>query len=306
MLTKIKHSHKCPGVIYSCLICVFYISALVLAIALATLPLKKLVDFYMYIVCSALLYLAYHLSYQYVVGERETECELLDTSILEDTSGTKRLVLHLGTQCIIAAIIAYLLEIHNWTRFILLVFTLPMVCRILGIKGGDIIPFHNGATIFVVLNVAMYLFNYVGYVLDTIKEGINQTLMFARLMGWLPVLVAFWHTILLPVQLLLFWFVMFMTQMYVYLYSDHHPILEESWIIVILAGIGECCATLISLFALSVTISYVSYCVITLTRIYLQGWKIIPTFQFMKISWSVIMYFHDMTMLLYTMYHENY
>ena len=77
--------------------------------------------------------------------------------------------------------------------------------------------------------------------------------------------------ILLPVQLLIFWLILFALQLFKYLAAGNHPILAEGWIVVLLASIGECCVSPISLLGLCITISYVSYIVLLATKLYLQG-----------------------------------
>jgi hypothetical protein len=135
----------------------------------------------------------------------------------------------------------------------------------------DLLAVHNFSTIFTTLVVLLYIFNNLGFIIDLARDGVNCVLGAAREFGWLPVLVTFWHTIMLPCQLLVFWGILFLTQLYVYSNSDNSPVVQEGWIVVFLAGIGECCATPISLLALCVTISYASYYILTLTKMYLQG-----------------------------------
>ena len=81
----------------------------------------------------------------------------------------------------------------------------------------------------------------------------------------------FRFNILLPVQLLVFWLILFGLQLFKYLGAGGHPIVAEGWLVVLLASIGECCVSPISLMGLCVTISYVSYIILQATKFYLQG-----------------------------------
>lgn len=72
-------------------------------------------------------------------------------------------------------------------------------------------------------------------------------------------------------QLLVFWLILFALQLFKYLGAGAHPILAEGWIVVLLASVGECCVSPISLLGLCITISYVSYLVLQATKFYLQG-----------------------------------
>ncbi|XP_064600261.1 RING finger protein 145-like [Liolophura sinensis] len=250
--------------------CVSYL-ALVLAVTLATLPLKKLVSFYMYLVSSLLLLGAHFLSQSFVASEQHA-MEVGPISVLDDKASLQRLVLHLAAQCFIAALITYLIEIKTWTKYAMLVYAAPMLARLAGLPALDLPAIHSFSTAFTIFLYMIFMFNKLGFMLDFAKDGMSQVLVALRAFGWMPVLVAFWHMIMLPAQLLLFWLILFATQLYVYLSSENHPVVQEGWVILLLASIGECCATPISLFALCVTISYASYFILTLTKMYLQGW----------------------------------
>nr|KAG5687897.1 hypothetical protein BaRGS_027220 [Batillaria attramentaria] len=247
----------------------------VLVFVLATLPLRQLVWLYMYIVSSGLLLGSFLLSQELLEGEQargDAEGTSGWKALLEDSQHSQRLILHLVAQAVIAALIAYLIDMKDWTKFLLLVFALPTFSRITGLPVVVMRVMHNFATIFTLMIGLFYIFNNLGNMIDTCKEGINSVAASVRLLGILPVLMAFWHAVLLPIQLLTFWLLLFLSQLYVYVYSDNHPILQEGWIVILLASIGECCATPISLFALCVTITYSSCAILSLTKLYLQGY----------------------------------
>lgn len=218
-------------------------------------------------------YLHTFLSEAFLESEKITERAISTVSVITEKSFLARIVLHLAVHCFIAAVISYLLEIKNWTKFIFLIFTVPLIGHVLGIPLSQLEAVHNFAAIFVSLLMIIFAFNNLGVILDIAKDGINSVLAAGGQFGWIPTVLTFWHTVLLPVQLLIFWFSLFGIQIYVYLYSEKSNIMQEGWIIVVLASIGECCATPVSLFALCVTISYVSYYILTLTKLYLQGWN---------------------------------
>lgn len=258
------------------IVTVVYYLAVVLVFVLATLPLRQLVCLYMYIVSIGLLISSLLLSQELVEGEQargDAEGGTGWKALLEDSQHSQRLVLHLVAQAVIAALIAYLVDIKDWTKFLLLVFALPTFARISGMPVMVMHVLHNFATIFTLMIGLFYIFNNLGNLIDMCKEGVNGIAASVRVLGILPVLMSFWHAVLLPIQLLTFWFILFCSQLYVYVYTDNHPILQEGWIVILLASIGECCATPISLFALCVTITYSSYAILSLTKLYLQGFE---------------------------------
>lgn len=250
-----------------------YYSAAIFAVILATLPLKKLVALYMYLVSAGVVAGAYYLSEIYVEVEADSRVELGDSLLaaLRHYDTAQRLVLHLSVQCILAAIVSCLLDIKDWRKFLLLIFTAPMIARVSGLPARDLQAVHNFSTIFCTLMSLLFVFNNSGHGFDIIRSGINDAREVAREFGWLPVGITFWHTIMLPVQLTLFWILMFITQVFVLLTSRNISIKSEGIVIVLLASVGESCTTPISLFALCTVVSYLSYYALTLTKLFLVG-----------------------------------
>lgn len=256
------------------IVTVVYYLYLALVLVIVTLPLRQLVWLYMYIISGGLLIGAFLLSQEVVEGERsrkDIDGSVFWTALLEDRQHRQRLVLHLVAQAVIAALIAYLIDMESWTKFLLLVFALPVFSRIAGLPVVVMHVLHNFATIFTLMIGLLYVFNNLGHLIDLFKEGVNSVVASVRVLGVLPVLISFWHSTLLHVQLLLFWMLLFISQVCVYLNTENQVNLQEGWIVLFLASIGECCTTPVSLFSLCVTITYSSYAILSLTKLYLQG-----------------------------------
>ncbi|XP_033756615.1 RING finger protein 145-like [Pecten maximus] len=244
-------------------------TALIFAAVLATLSLRKLVNLYMHFIALFLLFMEYKLAQLYIETHSTSKRGI---SILEDASAIQSVMMSLVFQCIMAAVTAFLLDISNWVRYTFFVFTMPVLACTMGTGLEEQRVVLNAAVIFTVIMVGLYFLNCIGSIINTCKESFTKLYVSLQVFGAIPVTIALWHSLLLPVQLLVFWLVMFSTQVYVYVNSTNLPVLDEGLMITFLASIGECCATPISLFALSVTISYASYCILTLTKIFLQGW----------------------------------
>ena len=241
---------------------------------LATLPLRQLVWLYMHIITCVLMVAAFLLSKEVVDGElarRDVDGSTFWTAMLEDTKHAKRLVLHLLAQAFISGLIAYLTDMKHWTKIFLLVFAIPVLARLGGLPVVVMHALHNFASVFTLIIGLLYLFNNTGNLINMLTDGVKRLATSFRDSGVLPVLLSFWHTVMLPVQLLLFWLVLLTSKLYVYVYSDSNPIMQENCFIILLASIGECCATPVSLFALCVTVTYSSGAILCLTKLYLQG-----------------------------------
>ncbi|KAH9500092.1 hypothetical protein Btru_076584 [Bulinus truncatus] len=266
------------------IVTIAYYMALVIAVAISTLPLRHLVTFYIYLVCAGLMACAKMVSKAYVSVEKlehEEEIEAAEkenvtlnrglSALLEDQKHIERLILHTFAQVLIAAVVAYLMEIENWVKFTLLAFALPVVARLAGFPVSELHLVHDFATVYTILLILFCIFNNLGNIIDICKEGINVAIGAFRTFGVIPVVLTFWRTMAVPIQLVLFWGLMFLSQIYVYIHSENLGIWQEGWLVILLASMGECCATPVSLLALCVAITYISCGVLCLTKLYLQG-----------------------------------
>lgn len=268
------------------LVTVAYYMILVLAAAVATLPLKHLVTFYVYLVCAGLMGLAWIISIAYVAGEKleyNTEVDaVIDyekdriseqgiPGLLDNRRQIERLFFHVLAQVFIAAVVAYLVEIKNWVKFTLLAFALPVVARLVGFPVAELHHIHNFSTVYTILLIVFCVFNNLGSIIDICKEQISMAGATIQTFGIIPVALTFWKTMALPAQLLLFWGLMFILQIYIYVYGENIGLWHEGWPVVLLASMGECCATPVSLLALCVAITYMSCAILCLTKLYLQG-----------------------------------
>ena len=238
------------------------------ALTVALLPLKKLITFYMYILSAVLLLGAHYMSFLYVEMEKTSP---IVNCILDEAECVRRLGINLAVQGVISAVVGYLVGLKSWTKFTLLSYTLPMFARLASFPVEDLHRVHNFAAVFTLLLVVFFLFNQVPLVLDLLKAALNEVSASVQVYGWVAYLVMIWFQILLPVQFLIFWLVLFALQLHKYLGVPNHPILAEGWLVVLLASIGESCVTPFSLIGVCITVSYTSHVILTLTKLYLQG-----------------------------------
>ena len=224
----------------------------------------------MYLVSGLLIALAHYLSALYVETERSTMPQL-ESSLLEDSEAIWRLGGHLTVQGIISSVIAYLLGLDHWTKLPLLIYALPVLARPFIEDANTLYKVHNFSFMTTVLLLVFFIFNQIPPILDLVKDGIHKISLAVQVYGWIPFLVTMWFKILLPVQFLIFWSVLFVMQLYRYYSVSNHPIFTEGWMVVLLASVGECCVTPVSLVGVCVTISYISHLILTVTKLYLQG-----------------------------------
>lgn len=226
----------------------------------------------MYVISLALLYGAYYLSDLYIRVEEGSGVDVNKElfAALRDFGVAKRMILHLCAQCIIATVAGYLVDIKDWTKYTLLVFTLPIIARLSGLPVRDLYAVHNFCVLFSIIMTVFHTFNTLGSGLHVLRVGLGQFQEAVTEVGWIPVIITYWYAMMLPVQLLIFWACLFASQIFVFLKSKN--ISTDGTILFLLATMGECCATPVSLFALCIAISYLSYYVLTLTKVFLLGW----------------------------------
>ncbi|ESO86548.1 hypothetical protein LOTGIDRAFT_194981 [Lottia gigantea] len=156
---------------------------------------------------------------------------------------------------------------------------MPVFARLTGFSSDLLLVVHNFASVFTLLMIVFYLFNNLSNIIDICQESINEAYFAFKTFGPLPVLITFWKSVFLSVQMLIFWVLMFSCHFYLFIMSDDESnrlFYDEGWLVVILASLGECCTTPVSLFAFCVMISYTSFGVLTLTKFYLQGFEMTP------------------------------
>ncbi|KAL4232037.1 hypothetical protein ACF0H5_009615 [Mactra antiquata] len=250
-----------------------YYSIVFAVFALATIPLEKLVMTYMYLITAGLFYGAYHLSQLYIEAEEGSGVDISNSLLaaLKNFDVTKRIVLHLSAQCLIATVSAYLVDIKDWRKYTLLIFTLPMIARLSSLPVRDLQAVQNFCVIFAVIIFVFHTFNSLNSGLHVLKVGLTQFQEAVTEVGWIPVIITYWHAVMLPVQLVIFWICLFTSQIFVFFKTKR--VSTDGSLLFMLAAMGECCATPVSLFALCITISYLSYYVLTMTKVFLLGWN---------------------------------
>ena len=246
----------------------FLFAVVAFALALALLPLKKLITLYMYITSTALLLTANYCSNLYVEEEKSTH---YDGSILEHKESMQRAMVHVVGQVLFTATIAYLLAVNRWILFALSGYLFPIMARACHYPADDLHKVHNFSTLLVMTVVFHFLFHIVPTVLETVNHYMQDVWDGLQLFGYVPYMWAMWRRLELALQFLVFWLVLFSIQLYRHLMMHDHIDTWEGSFVLLLTCMAKCCVTMLSLFGLCVTISYVSNVILTATRFYLQG-----------------------------------
>ncbi|XP_013382029.1 RING finger protein 145 [Lingula anatina] len=244
-----------------------------LALAIAFLPIEKLVDFYMYVMSAVLVIICAGLCKVYIM----TEIEDFEKSGGRNEINLMRLGIHLSLQCLIISVITYLLHLKHWTRFTLLVYTVPIIARLCYVNPYTLLStWEFGCTYSVILVIILFI-SHLSQIFDVINQGLHEASVGLAVYGWLSYILILWRKLSMQVQFLLFWVSMFFFRLYINANTLDNPLFEDGWLdgwlLIFLASIGDCCGTAVSVFGLCVTVSYASYATLAATKLYLQGWN---------------------------------
>lgn len=243
---------------------------LLLSVVLLILPLQKLVNMYMYILSAILFTTAYYASFRFVKDATDHPQENPTGASSGRWTQSSCLQLHLAAQCIVASVVSYLINIRGWARIPLMVFATPMLAFVAGYPTTQLHLMLRFASAFALAMTVFFVVGRVSEIKETIYEGLRYLDILTRVarIGWIPVILMVVLKIALPLLLLCFWVVLFGLQLYRYFSVEQGE--EQLWLVV-LASVGECCLTPISILGLCVTVSYFSHAVLVLARLYLQG-----------------------------------
>lgn len=243
-----------------------------MVLSLILLPLQKLVRVYIIAVSAVLVMFANFLSAHFVYeeaprSERSSATSFLQIEVLQRTG------MYLMLQFVIASLITYLLGFEQKVRarLILLVYSLPLFARILGLPTAELQQVHHASATFMLLLSVLYLFNQLPVVIETMKSGLQYASSAIQLYGLLEFVMAAWIQMLLPLQFLVFWLVMFAAQFCRYIEAGDLSIWKDGCIGVLLASASDSCSSPLSFLGACVTVTYLSKALLGLVDVYLGG-----------------------------------
>lgn len=255
---------------------------LVQGFLLMLLPLPRLVDLYMHYISASLLAVAHLYSHQYVVLEEE-----IVNSSADDALFLRRQLTALAIHVFLESLVAFLLDVqHNMGRMLLATYSLPVVVRLSGFPVTTLMVVHNFASAFMILQTLYYIIIYIPRLLEYLRFLYQSVTVDAELYGWFGIFVTLWNRLFVPILLLTFWFIQLIAQIYQYTVVTHHPILKEEWYVVLLTCISNICNSPISLAGTCVALVYLSYCSLSVTKFYLQGYNAFIIDNVMHSGWT--------------------
>ena len=245
----------------------FLLSVSLFSLLVIFLPVKRLVVFYVYLVGGSLLAAFHYKSTQYLLSLNSDDHSIEEVAI--------NLLLCYGTQLVISITLGYVLDLSRISRLLLILICLvPVSCRAAGMPSTLLDQLHRYCTPTMMLSF-VYLPHRLMQLAQFVIMYLLRELPFAvQMYGWIPVLYATCSKVMLPMQFFIFWCLLFLVQLYNSVVVDsEESSLAEGWLSLLLSVIGKCCVSPMSLVGLSITVSYTSYTILTLTKVFLIGWE---------------------------------
>ncbi|XP_078671105.1 RING finger protein 145-like [Branchiostoma floridae x Branchiostoma belcheri] len=245
-----------------------YILGYILALTIFTLPLKKLIQLYTHILSAVILLLGHLAAGTYITAELEQGYEGL---VFYNDDSFHRFVVHLVGQSLAALACSYLIgDRRLWPYSASLI---PLIAKLCMMPLGSLKLFHTFAALFTTLEVLYFIAKNLFVPYNLVLAAQKSVRAVTSVVGWFPYFLYLWNKLAVPSLFLAYWCFIFAVQVYLFLGSINHPVLEEGTIILLLASMAECCGSPYALLGLCFTVSYVAQLILTLTKLYLQGFE---------------------------------
>uniref|UniRef100_A0A2P2I1E5 RING finger protein 145-like n=1 Tax=Hirondellea gigas TaxID=1518452 RepID=A0A2P2I1E5_9CRUS len=213
----------------------FVLFVLVQGVLLLLLPLRQLVLMYMHYLTIAVLAAADQFSRYYVSTESALVEEwpryeavafqgfsniivphkpLFDGDPAE-SSFMRQQISAIVFHTIVACFVTFFLDLNNnREKILLLVYYIPVFARLAGLPVQHLPVVHNFASCFVLFLTVMYIFLCLPHVFKFIRDTYTSLTLMLELYGTVGLVIHIANRIFVPVQLLLFWLVMYLTTLY--------------------------------------------------------------------------------------------
>ncbi|MBN3313926.1 RN145 protein, partial [Atractosteus spatula] len=246
---------------------VYYLGHLVSVVVLV-LPLRHIVKLYLYILTALLLYVGHQISRDYVRGEIQHGYK---GAVYLDAFAFHRFVTALTSQIILSTLCAFLMKTRQVWLFS--AHLLPLAARLCSAHNATLITVSSFAMVLTGVEVIIILLSnlFVPYQLarSACREILQLELEPYRL---LAVVISLWNQFAVPVLFSVFWFVLFLVQIYSYITASNNGIALQGVLFVFLTSVSECCSTPYSLLGLTFVVSYLALGLLNLCKFYLGGY----------------------------------
>lgn len=259
---EFSHPPYNPSSLQSYLLYNLYYLAHVVCAVLGILPLRHLLNIYLYLLTSLLLYATHQTVRDYVRQEMGT--------MYEDQTSLTRSVSTLTGLVMVCTLCSLLMRTRQAWLFSAPI--LPLLARLTGLPLRSL-PLLNavstGATLLVMCYVALSGFRPLCRLFTKAYEQVTQEMELYRLVA---LGMALWTQLAVPAIFLVFWVVLYLLHIYSALSSKSSILEQQGAIFILLNSVSECCGTPYCLLGLTSTVSYLALGMLNLCKFYLMGY----------------------------------
>ncbi|XP_068195748.1 RING finger protein 145 [Antennarius striatus] len=246
----------------------YYLGHLVNVVVLV-LPLRHIVTLYLHILAALLVYMGHQISKDYVREELQYG---YSGAVYLDFLAFNRFVSAMTSQIILSTLCAFLMKTRKVWLFS--AHMLPLLARLCAASHSTLLTVNTFSMGLTGAGIAMFLLShlFVPYRLARAcySELLQQEVI--ELYRLLAVGISLWNQFAVPVLFTVFWFVLFVVQLYSDTVSGNASAGHQGIIFFLLTSVSECCATPYSLLGLTFVVSYLALGLLNLCKFYLGGY----------------------------------
>ncbi|MGH0155069.1 UNVERIFIED_CONTAM: hypothetical protein FKN15_033700 [Acipenser sinensis] len=218
------------------------------------------------------------LTRDYVQGEIQHGYE---GAVYLDSLAFNRFVTALTSQIILSTLCAFLTKIRQVWLFS--AHLLPLVARLIAVPHTVLLTVNTFSMVLTAIEVAAFLLSNLFVPYKLARSAYREILQIevTELYRLLAVGISLWNQFAVPALLSVFWFILFMVQIYSSASASNNFLSEREVHYVFLTSVSECCSTPYSLLGLSFVVSYLALGLLNLCKLYLGGYAAVQNENFM-------------------------
>ncbi|XP_033869214.3 RING finger protein 145-like [Acipenser ruthenus] len=247
---------------------IYYLGHL-FSVVVLVLPLRHIVKLYLHILAVLLLYVGHQISRDYVQGEIQHGYE---RAVYLDSLAFNRFVTALTSQIILSTLCAFLMKTRQVWLFS--AHLLPLVARLFAVPHTMLLTVNTFSMVLTAVEVAAFLLSNLFVPYKLARSAYREVLQIemTELYRFLAVGISLWNQFAVPTLLSVFWFILFVVQIYSSATARNNFLSQQGVLYVFLTSVSKCCSTPYSLLGLTFIVSYLALGLLNLCKFYLGGY----------------------------------
>ncbi|KAG8178685.1 hypothetical protein JTE90_011612 [Oedothorax gibbosus] len=238
------------------------------------LPLRYVQLLYTHLVSAAIIVACHLLSVYYIQVETTKYEDEPNLALMNPSYFFKIQIGMVLFHAFFGGLISFLLD-GPWETFtpVFAIYCLPVGARLIDLP-EDLLPsIHSFGNALVGFNVFLYVSYKAPSFIDGAKRSYSDIVAVREEINGVGAMCALlWNKLFVPTHFALFWMIEFFVKLVGNFYqAEQLTTWGDQWYLVLLTTISSICASPVTLVATSVSVSYLSFFILCMTRSYLQG-----------------------------------